>query len=57
MQKNALNVPKRIDHNVHVALTKIERMKVEIVKNKENWSFLKHSKDLEEVDEEIKLDR
>ena len=57
MQKNALNVPRYTDHHVHIALTKIERKQIEIVKNKEYWSLFKHSKDIEEVDEEIKRDR
>ena len=57
MQRNALGVPKRKNHHVHVALTKIERMQIEIVRNKESWSLFKNSKDIEEVDEEIKQDR
>ena len=57
MQKNALNVLRYTDHHVHVALSKIERKQIEIVKNKEYWSLFKHSKDIEEVDEEIKRDR
>ena len=57
MQTNGHNVPKRTDYHVHITLTRIERRNVEIVKNKEYWSLFKNSKDIEEVDEEIKRER
>ena len=57
MRRNAQNVPKRTDYHVHIALTRIERKQIEIVKNKEYWNLFKNSKDIEEVNEEIKRDR
>ena len=52
-----IRVQQRTDYQVHVALTKIERRKIEIVNNKELWSFFKHSKDIEEVDKAVKEGR